>query len=101
LSLSTFGVLQSLADMQPDVDAIYRMTQKTPFLFRRTPQSNFLRVSAPCASPPPPQPPIFPIILFLATTLATGMTGISLHMQWPLTLQLHGSIIKENNWFSK
>jgi hypothetical protein len=24
------------------------------------------------------------------------MTGISLHMQWPLTSQSHG---KENNWF--
>ena len=31
-----FGVLQSLADIQPDVDAIYRMTHPTPFLFKRT-----------------------------------------------------------------
>jgi hypothetical protein len=30
-------------------------------------------------------PPIFPIFLFLYTTLLTGMTGISLHVQWPLT----------------
>jgi hypothetical protein len=37
-------------------------------------------------------PPFFPIILFGSTTLLTGMTGISLHMQWPLTSQLHGSI---------
>jgi hypothetical protein len=29
----------------------------------------------------------FPIILFLSTTLSTGMTGISLHMQWTLTSQ--------------
>ncbi len=29
------GVLQSLADIQPDVDAIYRLTRKTPFLFKR------------------------------------------------------------------
>jgi hypothetical protein len=36
--------------------------------------------------------------------LLTGMTGISLHMQWPLTSQLHGSVsqreqlsLKENN----
>ena len=34
--LSKFGVLQSLADIQPDVDAIYRMSRKTPFLFKRT-----------------------------------------------------------------
>ena len=34
--LSSFGVLQSLADIQPDVDAIYRMTHQTPFLFKRT-----------------------------------------------------------------
>ena len=31
------GVLQSLADFQPDVDAIYRLTKKTPFLFKRPP----------------------------------------------------------------
>ena len=30
-----FGVLQSLADIQPDVDAIYRMTRETPFNFKR------------------------------------------------------------------
>jgi hypothetical protein len=29
-------------------------------------------------------PPLFPIILFLSPTLSTGMTGISLHNQWPL-----------------
>jgi hypothetical protein len=29
--------------------------------------------------------------LCLSTTLLTGMTGISLHMQWPLTAQSHGS----------
>jgi hypothetical protein len=33
---------------------------------------------------------LFLIILFLATTLLTGMTDISLHMQWPLTSQSHG-----------
>jgi hypothetical protein len=35
--------------------------------------------------------PFFPIILFGSTTLLTGMTGISLHMQWPLTSKAHGS----------
>jgi hypothetical protein len=34
----------------------------------------------------------FPIILFLYTTLVTGMTGISFHMQWPLTSQSRGSL---------
>jgi hypothetical protein len=34
-------------------------------------------------------PPFFPIILFLSTTLLTGMTGISLHVKWPLTSQPH------------
>ena len=29
------GVLQSLADFQPDVDALFRLTQKTPFVFQR------------------------------------------------------------------
>ena len=36
MPLKSFGVLQSLADVQPDVDAIFRMTQKTPFLFEKT-----------------------------------------------------------------
>jgi hypothetical protein len=40
---------------------------------------------------PPPWPSIFPIIHFGSTTLFTGMTGISLNMQWPLTSQWHGS----------
>jgi hypothetical protein len=30
-----FAVLQSLADVQPDVDAIYRLTKNTPFQFKR------------------------------------------------------------------
>jgi hypothetical protein len=34
----------------------------------------------------------FPIILFGSTTLLTGMTGNSLHMQWPLTSQSHGDV---------
>jgi hypothetical protein len=31
--------------------------------------------------------------------MLTGMTGISLHMQWPLTSQSHGIVLKENNCF--
>jgi hypothetical protein len=58
----------------------------------------FFGSATPCASPPP-WPSLFPIILFLSTTLLTGMTCISLHMQWPLTSQSHGSLLKENNCF--
>jgi hypothetical protein len=36
----------------------------------------------------------------MSTTLLVMMIGISLHIQWPLTSQLHGSFLKENNWFS-
>ena len=32
---SKIGVLQSLADVQPDIDAIFRLTRKTPFNFIR------------------------------------------------------------------
>jgi hypothetical protein len=39
------------------------------------------------------------IILFLSTTLYIGMTGISLHMQWPLTSQSHGTFLKEHFFF--
>jgi hypothetical protein len=39
-------------------------------------------------------PPFFPIILFGSKTLLTGMTGNSLHMQWPLTLLLPVSVSK-------
>ena len=34
-SETNFAVLQSLADVEPDVDAIYRLTHKTPFVFDR------------------------------------------------------------------
>jgi hypothetical protein len=44
-------------------------------------------------------PPFFPIILFGSTTLLTGMTGISLHIQWPLTSQLHGSVSQREQLF--
>ena len=30
-----FAVLQSLADIQPDVDAVYRLIRGTPFSFKR------------------------------------------------------------------
>jgi uncharacterized membrane protein len=46
------------------------------------------------------QPSFFPIIRFGSTTLLTGMTGISLHMQWPLTSQSHGSFsLREQLFF--
>ena len=34
-STTKFGVLQSLADIQPDVDAIFRLTHQTPFVFNK------------------------------------------------------------------
>lgn len=36
----SIGVIQSLANIQPDVDAIYRFTRDTPFNFGATPQSH-------------------------------------------------------------
>ena len=35
ISAKTIGVLQSLADHEPDVDAIFRQIMKTPFDFDR------------------------------------------------------------------
>jgi hypothetical protein len=53
-------------------------------------EANFLGASNPlCFSSSSAN--YFPSILFLSTTLSSRMTGISLHMQWPLTSQLHGS----------
>jgi hypothetical protein len=48
--------------------------------------------------PPPLWPSIFSNVLFLSTTLSTGMISISLQMQLPLTSQSHGSILKDNDW---
>jgi hypothetical protein len=45
--------------------------------------------ATPCASPPP-RPPFFLIILFAFIPLFTGMTNISLQMQWPPTSQSRG-----------
>jgi hypothetical protein len=44
-------------------------------------------------------PPFFPIILLGSTTLLTGMTGISLQMQWPLTYQSHASVSQREPFF--
>jgi hypothetical protein len=55
--------------------------------------------SDPCASPPP-WPSIFSDYSFQVQHPLTGMTGNSLHMQWPLTSQSHGSFLKENNFFT-
>ena len=41
---SDIGVLQSLADYQPDVDAIFRFTQQIPFWFKRTKETRHLMV---------------------------------------------------------
>jgi hypothetical protein len=44
-------------------------------------------------------PPFVLIILFGSTTLLTGVTGNSLHMQWPLTSQSHGSVSPREQLF--
>jgi hypothetical protein len=46
----------------------------------------FFGSATPCAFPPP-RPSIFSDYSFWSTALLTRMTGISLHMQWPLTSQ--------------
>lgn len=35
MTVDKFAVLQSLADVQPDVDAMFRLTHKTPFVFKK------------------------------------------------------------------
>jgi hypothetical protein len=46
-----------------------------------------------CASPPA-RASIFSDYSFcVTTTLLAGMTGISLHMQWPLTSRSHGNLM--------
>jgi hypothetical protein len=44
-------------------------------------------------------PPFFPIILFWFTALLTRMTSISLHKQWSLTSQSHGSVSQREQLF--
>jgi hypothetical protein len=51
----------------------------------------FLGSATPFASPPP-RPSIFSNYSFWVPALLAGVTGNSLHMQWPLTSQLHGSV---------
>ena len=36
VSPGKFAVLQSLADLEPDVDAVFRLTHKTPFNFKKS-----------------------------------------------------------------
>jgi hypothetical protein len=54
-------------------------------------------VSAASSASPSPRPSIFSNYSFCVHHPLTGMTGSSLHMQWPVTSQSHGSIPKENN----
>ena len=54
-----FAVLQSVADFQPDVDAIYRLTRITPFSFPRPKPF----VPAPIVQKGNPSPNITPNIL--------------------------------------
>ena len=44
MNAKSIGVLQSLADYQPDVDAIYRITQPVPFWFQRSKESRHLMI---------------------------------------------------------
>ena len=44
IDCSDIGVLQSLADYQPDVDAIFRFTQQIPFWFKRAKETRHLMV---------------------------------------------------------
>jgi hypothetical protein len=55
--------------------------------------------ATPCASPPQLPSIFFQLFFFGSTTLLTGMTSISLHMQWPLTSQLHGSVSPRQQLF--
>jgi hypothetical protein len=58
----------------------------------------FGRLATPCASPPP-WPSIFSDYFFLVHHLVNRDDWHTLHVQWPLTSQLHGSFLKETNWF--
>jgi hypothetical protein len=50
-----------------------------------------------CVSDPFVPLPFFSDYSFRVHQSLTRMTGNYLHMQWPLTSQLHGSFLKENN----
>ena len=39
-----FAVLQSLADYEPDMDALFRLTYNTPFVFKRNAQRSIIKV---------------------------------------------------------
>ena len=44
MKASSIGVLQSLAEYEPDVDAVYRLTMPIPFFFKRTTETRPLMV---------------------------------------------------------
>jgi hypothetical protein len=68
------------------------------YIFEKPNYIHFWVSVTPCAFPLP-RPSISSDYSFLVDHPVTRMTGISLHMQWPLTSQSHGSILKENNCF--
>jgi hypothetical protein len=44
--------------------------------------------------------PFFLIILFLSTTLLTGMTGLTMHIQWPLTSHPNSLFVEINYMYN-
>ena len=51
LKASLIGVLQSLADYQPDVDAIFRLTMPIPFFFNQPEENKHLMIPKGCLTP--------------------------------------------------
>ena len=51
LKPSSIGVLQSLTDYQPDVDAIFRLTMPIPFFFNRPKENKHLMIPKGCLTP--------------------------------------------------
>jgi hypothetical protein len=94
VKLSTFVVKESRRVYYQFVRGKWLQAETIPLQHNR--KGHSFGSATPCASPPP-RPSIIPIILFLSTTLLTRMTGISLHMQWPLTSKSHGSFPKERD----
>ena len=51
LKASSIGVLQSLADNQPDVDVIFCLTMPIPFLFNQAAEDKHLIIPKGCLTP--------------------------------------------------
>ena len=113
LKASSIGVLQSLADYQPDVDAIFRFTMPVPFFFNQPKENKHLMIPQGHFTPYNAQATLHFSAGFFGLLLPTTVRGrvsdiwrsyIAQRLFWDVGLQLgfiaHPLVVQDRNMHS-